>query len=151
MNGRWARAHRPFCLGTLKLMKPEEIKVLVTSGAEIRGQIEALKERLENINAQLTTLPKGAYEGDNGAKATVVVQSAGSPKPVAALLPTNIDQARKICGENFDTLFDRKVLYSPCESVESVADRVLTTAKARDLRALILQPGKPGSTYVKWS
>lgn len=57
--------------------------------------------------------------------------------------------ARKLAGEQFETLFDRLVLFQPAEGFDKFVPRLLTPAAGRDLLALCRVEGAAGVPHVK--
>jgi hypothetical protein len=108
---------------------------------------------LEALKAQVIKLGRGRHTGADPAHfVTVVAAVPASTAPDSFALDTEkVDQARKLAGEEFRTLFDRCEIFTPCEAFVQVVPKVLTPAKARDLLALCRVPGKPNngkSAYV---
>jgi len=131
---------------------------LVTRGFELRLKIAGLLIELKALEKQLVEQGAGPYADEAGNECTVVgatLGSAGTDKYALAGTEEAELKARELAGDddNFKKLFDRHVSYTPCDGFHLVVPKLLTPAKARDLVALCLVPGKgsaPKDGYVKW-
>jgi hypothetical protein len=130
-------------------MTTAERSKLISRGARIKRAIKRLQGFLDTIEETLERLPKGTYKGDTPADSCQVIdQKAGETK--FDLEACNEEAAREICGPlKFRTLFERRVVYSPCDGFALVAARVLRD-KAAALLTLCAKPGKAGKVYVRW-
>lgn len=129
---------------------------LVSKGLGILARLKAIEAEKLELEAELIKLGAGQYIEPNGeGTCTVVGATLGSPGVVAYRLEAKAEEvAKKIAGEQFAKLFDRKVSFTPCEGFASVAPKLLTPAKSRDLLATcaFMIGGSAGKrAYVRWS
>lgn len=127
---------------------------LAAQRAALLKDIDDLKAALLKVDEQLIALGAGRYEDESGAhKWCVVAASEGSQGEPSYVLPDDGEPvARQLAGEKFGTLFDRVVSFRPVEGFALIAPTHLTPAKARDLVALCLVPGRVTNgkaAYVK--
>ncbi|MGA3170362.1 MAG: hypothetical protein ABSE62_05055 [Chthoniobacteraceae bacterium] len=123
-------------LPTVSSLVGEGHKLIAERNAKI-GEILVLEQMLIALGA-------GRYcdETEPGLMCTAVAAVPGSIGPVSYTL-SDEQAARKLSGDiAFSKLFDRTVLFAPCQAFSDVAPKLLTPAKARDLVQLCLVPGK---------
>lgn len=106
-------------------------------------ELKALNEKLEAIKAELIALGAGLYGDELGQTVRVQAGVPAKMSPDTFLLPDGAEeQARKLCGDHFLKLFSRRVIHEPKNGFDGIADALLTPAKARDLVAICIVPGK---------
>lgn len=134
-----------------------KITLLAAKRARIVKAMEDLKAKKLAIDAQLIALGGGRYQDKTGQFTCTVVDAveAGEPSTVY-VFPEDKDkqeQLRAIAGISlFGSLFDRKVVYTPCEAFAAVTAKLCSEAKAERILALcaVEVPGSGGkSAYVR--
>ncbi len=154
---------------------PASFSPFIAEGLRLRAEVEALQERrskipelleidaalqekskrLAEIDEELIKLGAGRYRDDDGRTATVVAGVAPTVSPDQYRLDSEEDEstARKIAGDLFPKLFERIVYHIPREGFASIANAVLTPARARDVIDLCRIPGTLGGgrrAHVRW-
>lgn len=132
-------------------------EALVASILKIHREGLAVAARLEAAKDRLIALGTGKYSDGEGHELTVVEGAAGRPASVPVTYELAAEEeaaARKLAGEKFGQLFDRKVVFSPCEAFPSVVVKLLTPAKAAHLVELCkvetpIKAVAPKSAYIK--
>lgn len=135
--------------------EPTATERLISQAFSKRLEIATAIAEFDKLQAQIVALGKGKHSGvDPAHVVTVVAATEASTGAVSyALAADSEEKARELAGEEFKALFDRTVTYSPCDGFEKVAPKLLTPAKARDLVALCLVPGKTTNgkkAYILW-
>ena len=136
--------------------KPITFSPLVAKAYALLAEIAAKTEALSEIEAQLIKQGAGRYcdDGEMPRCCTVVAATAAITGAISYELPEGQeDDARRLAGEKFGDLFDRRVTYSPCKSFEDITPKLLPPARAQKLIALCLVPGKEKKakdSYVIW-
>jgi len=135
--------------------EPTATELLIDRAFARRAQIAALEIEQAQDEAAILVLGKGRHSGANPAnRVTVVAATPAGTGAISYGLPADGEaKARELAGEEWKALFDRQVIYSPCEAFDVVAGKILTPAKARDLVALCLVPGKASNgkkSYILW-
>ena len=127
---------------------------LVGEGLQLRNQIAGLLAELQIVQNKLIALGAGNYCDDRNNECTVVAATESKTGAICYVLPDDGEaKARELASDSFGDLFDRKVIFTPCQGFELVAPKLLTPAKARDIVNLCLVPGKTiqgKAAYVKW-
>jgi hypothetical protein len=117
------------------------------------AQLVTASAELERAKAQLIALGKGKYAGHDGRELTVVEATAGSSGTLVISYVLDSEEAeekaRKLAGDHFRTLFDRREVFTPCEGFAHVAPKILTPAKARDIIALCEHSQTKGGSSPK--
>jgi hypothetical protein len=128
---------------------------LVDAAFILRKEIAQAQLNLKEVEAALIERGPGKHSGNvDGHIVTVVAAVEGHPgKLTYQLGPEAHETAKELAGAAFGQLFDRTVIYTPCEGFENVTPKLLTPARARDLLALCAKEGKPyagSKAYVKY-
>lgn len=134
-----------------KSLKTDSTVLLVARSFSLRSQISVLEAELACVEKELIARGKGKHIGGEGQEITVVIPEPG--KPSYKLSPENEEAARAIVGDLdiFKSLFDRKVVYTPCEGFITVAPKLLKKRACTRLLNLCAQAGrKPQEPYVKY-
>jgi hypothetical protein len=121
----------------------DSIPVLVTEANEIKRRQKEDGDRLKEISAALVKAGAGEHTGSDGSTALVIC-----PSPTVKYIEDNHAQLQKLAGDEFYSLFERKVTYAPVKAMRDVAKALLTPAKARKLIAL---SEVPSTAFVKFS
>jgi hypothetical protein len=143
------------------MAKPPAPPIKTPLVAKARAIITAIAlqvTELKKIEKEIVDLGAGRYcdETNEAIGCTVVGATADTTGFVSYALPETAESeqiARKLAGEEFSKLFDRRVSYSPCEGFELLAPKLLTPARSGKLVNFCLVAGKvsPGkSAYIRW-
>jgi hypothetical protein len=120
----------------------------------IAERLKAKDAELQAVNDQLIALGAGRYRDEENHTALVVAAVEPTLGPDTFHLQRDaLPQARELAGENFRKLFDREEIYSPRDGFAGIAGALLTPARARDLLALCIVPGRLGGgrrAHVRW-
>jgi hypothetical protein len=111
----------------------------------IDDALKTLNEQLAKVNEQLLTLGAGPYADPAGEQppCRVLAGRAGAISPDTYELPPDGEaEARRLAGEHFKKLFIPETTYTPKNGLENLVELLLTPAKARDLLAFCIIPGK---------
>ncbi|MDR3406375.1 MAG: hypothetical protein P4L99_28075 [Chthoniobacter sp.] len=135
--------------------KPEpKIDARVARGYQLRQEIADRQAELAKLEAELIQDGSQRFQDAEGRTCTAVGAVAGGTTAHSYALRDGEDEnARKIAGEHFGELFERKVIFEVKPGFRDRANALLTPAKERDILALCLVPGKPYSgkkAYVLW-
>ena len=135
---------------------PTPTEILISRAFALRARIAELELELTKDETEIIALGKGKHTGaEPGHVVTVVAATPGSTGAVTykQLAADQEEEARKLAGVRFGSLFDRHVIYTPREGFVAIAGAVLTPARARALVQLCEVPGKSFSgkrAYVLW-
>lgn len=130
--------------------EPTATEILIDRAFSRRAEIAALEAEQAADEALIIALGKGKHSGADPAHAvTVVAASPSAPGKVFYAFPDDAEKAksaeetaRQLAGVAFNSLFDRRVIFTPCAGIENVSPKLLTPARSRDLLALLAQTGR---------
>lgn len=126
---------------------------IVDSLFALNAQLIKLGADFEQQKALLIAQGKGKYAGTDGRELTVVEPTEGKPGTLSVCYVLDSDEAedmaRKLAGDDFTSLFERRVIHLPCEGFEHVVPKLLTPAKARDLLQICRRESTQGASAPK--
>ncbi|MES2569602.1 MAG: hypothetical protein V4710_06055 [Verrucomicrobiota bacterium] len=132
---------------------------LVSKARAIIAAIAVQTAALKETEDELIKLGAGRYcsESDEKIGCTVVAATEDTTGAVSYSLPSEVEGekiARDLAGISFGKLFDRSVVYTPCEGFELLAPKLLTPGRSLKLTQLCLVPGKVTkgkAAHLRWS